>query len=543
MEEDAAAAWISKFTVAVSHPGRSRLYSPCAIEELQEALRRYTTDTLICIDTVRGFCEKVPKWMLWMETELQMIVDIKDRAAKNDLSRREELEKELAVVLKSTLGGLEKLNGFLDAVERLAVTSLHVFHDENQVLYLPQELSPVQVSIIAARLVCPLLVGFKRDASVFFLPKLPNAEVLAYQLDRYIQTTKEICDKLEKSEFFPNTVTDTEVDPNLSESDLRRMLCHINQLEDIRKDENFRTVFLFEEESRHRFISEFSKRRPSMLQFLNDVEESAVQLDRMNKGAKISSVAGSSVGVVGGVLSIIGLALIPVTAGVSLALTMTGVGLGITSATNSIVTTATEIGVNSTYKKKASEAFQGFMEDVQSLQECLDEATYRENIQDVAAAAGKLLIKVGAFGKGIDSIVDAASAFKALKGTEVVTSAGKAVTQEGKALSNLSRVASDIPDIGQAALKGPLALTKSARVGFIALNALFIGMDVFFICKDSISLAKGSETEFSKFIRARAALWSSEMDSWQKIHDSLNQGQLTSEKKHAILETPFHPEE
>ncbi|KAM7387398.1 hypothetical protein PAMA_009834 [Pampus argenteus] len=458
-------------------------------EELQAALHRYTLNTLICIDTVRGFCEKVPKWMLRMKTELKKIVDIKDRAAKNDLSRREELEKELAVVLESTLGGLEKLNGFLDAVERLAVTSLHVFQDENQVL----QHSPVQVGIIAARRVCPLLVGFKRDASVFFLPKLQNVEVFAYQLDRYIQTTKEICDTLEKSEFFPNTVTDTEVDPNLSEGDLRRMLCHINQLEDIRKDENFRTVFLFEEESRHRFISEFSKRRPSMLQFLNDLEESAVQLDRMNKGAKISNVAGGSVGVVGGVLSIIGLVLSPVTAGASLALTVTGVGMGITSATNSIVTTATEIGVNSTYKKKASEAFQSFMKDVQTLQECLDEATYRENIQDVAAAA----------------------------------------------LSNLPSAASDI---GQAALKGPLALTKSAMDGVFGLHALFIGMNVYFVYKDSMNLAKGSETEFSQFIRARAALWSSEMDSWQKIHDSLNQGQLTSEKEHAILETPFHPE-
>ncbi|KAM7371575.1 hypothetical protein PAMP_008797 [Pampus punctatissimus] len=517
-------------------------------EELQKALCQYTTDTLICIDTVRGFCEKVPKWNLRMETELQMIVDIKDRAAD---SGGEELEKELAAVVKNTLRDLEKLDCFLDAVERLAVTSLHVFQEENQVLHLPQELSPdtVQVSIIAARLVCPLLIGFKRDASVFFLPKLQNAEVLAYQLDRYIQTTKEICDKLEKSffsDFFLKTVTNTEVDlgVNLSEDDIRRMLCHINQLEDIRKDQNFRIVFLFEEESCCRFISEFSKRQPSMLQFLKDVEESAVQLDRMNKGAKISSVAGSSVGAVGGVLSIIGLALIPVTAGVSLALTMTGVGLGITSAVNSAVTTATEIGVNCTYKKKASEAFQSFMEDMQSLQDCLDEATNRENIhKDVAAAVSKVLWKVGVVGKGIDSIVDAASAFKVLKSEELITSAGKGMVQEGRALSNVPRVASDIPDIGQAAVKGPLALTKSARAGFIVLNALFIGMDIFFICKDSISLAKGSETEFSQLIRARAALWSSEMDSWQKIHDSLNQGLLTSEKKQAILETPFYPEE
>ncbi|XP_042249719.1 uncharacterized protein LOC121884788 [Thunnus maccoyii] len=548
-------------------------------EELQEALCQYTTDTLICIDTVRGFCEKISKWMLGRETELNMIVDIKDRADKIDLSishvtqsenrgnafleymkskvthvtadsRREELEQELAAVLKDTLGGLEKLDCFLDAVERLAITSLHVFNEDNRVSHLPQEISPdtVQVGIIAARRVCPLLLQFKRDAKAFFLPKLQNVEVLAYQLDRYIQTTQKICDTLEKSCFSEfslkmamNTVVDLDV--NMSEDDIRRMLCHINQLEEIRMDQHFRMVFLFEEESCGHFISEFDERQPRMLQFLNDLEEIAVQLDRMNKGAKISSVAGSSVGAVGGVLSIIGLALIPVTAGVSLALTMTGVGLGITSGVNSAVTTATEIGVNRTYQKKASEAFQSFMEDVQSLQDCLDEVTNREASQiDVAVGVSKVLCKVGLVGKSIDSLADAASAVKMLKSEELIVGAGKVVAQEGKALSNVPRLASDIPDIGQAAVKGPLALSKSARAGLIALNALFVGMDIFFICKDSISLAKGNETEVSQFIRARAALWSSEMDSWKKTRDSLCQGLLTSEKKQVILETPFEPE-
>uniref|UniRef100_A0AAQ6ITX5 Uncharacterized protein n=1 Tax=Anabas testudineus TaxID=64144 RepID=A0AAQ6ITX5_ANATE len=188
------------------------------------------------------------------------------------------------------------------------------------------------------------------------------------------------------------------------------------------------------------------ERQPRMLQFLAELEENAVQLDRMNKGAKISSVAGSSVGAVGGVLSIVGLALIPFTAGVSLGLTMTGMGLGVTSGVNSIVTTATEIGVNRKHQKKASEVFQSFTEDVEI---------------DVALGVFKILFK-----------------------------ANGVVAQEGKALGNVPRVASDIPDIGQAAVKGPLALTKSARAGLIAVNALFLGMDIFFICKDSITLAK-----------------------------------------------------
>ncbi|XP_074513463.1 uncharacterized protein LOC141781542 [Sebastes fasciatus] len=507
-------------------------------KELQEALCRYTADTLIYINTVREFCERSPEWMLGREKETAILESMKSKVTAD--SRRAELEKELAAVLKDTLGGLEKLHSFLDAVENLAVTSLHVFMEENQGLHLPEGISleQVQVVITAAREICPLLVEFKRDESVFFLPKLQNVEVLSYQLNRYIQTTQTICEKLEKSSFSDfclnmNARPLVDLDVDLSEDDIQRMLHHINQLDEIRMNQSFRTVFLFQEQPCSGFISEFSERKPRMLQSLEDLEENAVQLDRMNKGAKISSVAGSSVGAAGGVLSIIGLALIPVTAGASLILTMTGLGLGITSGVNSVVTTATEVGVNHTHQKKASETFQRFMKDVQCLQDCLEEVIKREtnNVSGNVWAIGKVII----------GLVNVASV-SILKTEELAVSAGRVAVQEGKALRNVPRVAADIPDIGQAAAKAPLVLSKSARVGLIGLNALFLGMDVFFICKDSISLATGSETKFSQFIRARATLWHSEIDTWQKIHDFLCEGQLTSKQNKAVLETPFYPE-
>ncbi|KAG7272098.1 hypothetical protein CRUP_008278 [Coryphaenoides rupestris] len=116
-----------------------------------------------------------------------------------------------------------------------------------------------------------------------------------------------------------------------------------------------------------------------MLQFLDDVEDSAIQLDKMKKGSRISNIAGSSVGATGGILTIIGLALGPVTAGVSLGLTLGGVSLGITSGVNSAVTTITEVAVNKAQQTRAREGLQSFMQDMKSIQECLDEvANQRE---------------------------------------------------------------------------------------------------------------------------------------------------------------------
>ena len=258
-----------------------------------------------------------------------------------------------------------------------------------------------------------------------------------------------------------------------------------------------------------------------MLQFLTELEGSAVQLDNMKRGAQISTVAGSSVGAVGGVLSIVGLALAPVTAGVSLALTMAGVGMGVTSGVYSVGTTVTEMGVNRTQKIKANKFFQSFMKEMQTIQGCLEDVATKMlpvvSKEDVTVGAGKILGKGGAIGKGIDSLIDCASGVKLLRSENAIA------------------------DLGQAAKGTPLALSKAARGGFIALNALFIGLDVFLICKDSVGLAKGSKSEVSQLIRARARLWSSELESWQKIHDSLKRGLLTSKDTQNLLEMPFYP--
>lgn len=194
-------------------------------KEQQTALCHYITDTLTYIHTVTGFCEGFSKWLLWTETELDTLMDIKDGIDALDLkithvynseekctaflkfiknkvsadSRREKLEKELTEVLEYVLRGQEKLQPFLDAVEKLAVTSLQVSR-ENQELHLPEgiRLEHIQSVISAAQQICPLLLEFKRDSKVFFLPKLENVDVLAYQLDRYIVTTQIIHEKLEE---------------------------------------------------------------------------------------------------------------------------------------------------------------------------------------------------------------------------------------------------------------------------------------------------------------------------------------------------------
>uniref|UniRef100_H3D117 Uncharacterized protein n=1 Tax=Tetraodon nigroviridis TaxID=99883 RepID=H3D117_TETNG len=274
------------------------------------------------------------------------------------------------------------------------------------------------------------------------------------------------------------------------------------------------------------FIKEFDGRRDRMLKFLDAVEESADQLDRMHLGARISSIASSSVGATGGVLTIVGLALSPVTAGLSLGLTIAGIGMGVTSGVNSIVTTATEAGVNSTQKNKANEALENFMEDIKVLRVCLKKiAMEKTTEEELSAAIGKVVLKLCGVARAIDGLVDAVSAFRMFKTGELLEGAANVAQQAGR---GAGRVAQELPDMGQAAARGPLVMAKAARAGLIVVNALFVTLDVFFIVKDGMSLAKGSKNELAKFLRARAALWRSQMKAWEKIYKNQKEGSRSS---------------
>lgn len=114
---------------------------------------------------------------------------------KDQADQRLHLEKELGSVLKNILKGLEKLQPFLDAVEKLAITSTLVFKSSK---LMPGGVCNENViSVIAtARLVSPLLLHFKRDAKAFFLPSFSNMDILDFQLDNYIDVTQLICKKM-----------------------------------------------------------------------------------------------------------------------------------------------------------------------------------------------------------------------------------------------------------------------------------------------------------------------------------------------------------
>ncbi|XP_029691798.1 apolipoprotein L6-like [Takifugu rubripes] len=290
---------------------------------------------------------------------------------------------------------------------------------------------------------------------------------------------------------------------------------------------------MFQDDLSSTFLQEFDERRDRMLEFLDKLDESTGQMDRMHKRSRISSIAGSSVGAVGGVMTIVGLALSPVTAGVSLGLTIAGISLRVTSGVNGLITTLTEVGVKSREKNKASKTFEDFMKDAGDLYECLEKVGTKETTEE------ELSVAIAKVAVGLDSLelVDTVSTFRMFNYEELITGVGRLM----QGAKGASKMAFDIPDIGQAAAQGAAGFARAARAVFIALNALFLGIDIIFIVKDGLSLAKGSKSELVKFFTAKAALWRSQMRSWEKIYDSQKEGQERMKIHLAALDNPFYP--
>ena len=86
---------------------------------------------------------------------------------------------------------------------------------------------------------------------------------------------------------------------------------------------------------------------------INEIQELAEDIDKHHRNISIAQLPTSAVGVTGGVLTITGLALIPVTFGASLGLTISGTVLGAGAAVTGITTSVTDIGIQVDRLKKA----------------------------------------------------------------------------------------------------------------------------------------------------------------------------------------------
>ncbi|XP_060269157.1 apolipoprotein L3-like isoform X3 [Ovis aries] len=93
---------------------------------------------------------------------------------------------------------------------------------------------------------------------------------------------------------------------------------------------------------RKTFLEEFPEMKQDLEEDTEKIRAFADKVDKVHKDCTISKVVAHSTGAVSGILSIVGLALAPLTMGATLPLLATGLGLGIASTVTSVSTSVME---------------------------------------------------------------------------------------------------------------------------------------------------------------------------------------------------------
>ncbi|KAM7379691.1 hypothetical protein PAMP_005225 [Pampus punctatissimus] len=237
----------------------------------------------------------------------------------------------------------------------------------------------------------------------------------------------------------------------------------------------------------------FSERAESLWQHVIDLNSMADSLDKFNKNTKIAQITGGSTSAIGGVATIAGLALAPVTMGTSLIVTAVGLGVatagGLTSAGAGI---SNQVN-NSMDRKKVEKIVQDYQEKMVDLNKCLK--FIKQGIENLHKFD---LIKMKNHAYNRDFPVLSSSFY------EDGAMAGKAILINANEIMRVVQIANVA---GSTAARAVQIASMATGV----LTGLFVGMDIYFVAKDSKELKKGAKSEFAAKIREVAT----------QLHDGL----------------------
>lgn len=227
----------------------------------------------------------------------------------------------------------------------------------------------------------------------------------------------------------------------------------------------------------------FSERAESLWQHVIDLNSIADGLDKFSKNTKIAQITGGSTSAIGGVATIAGLALAPVTFGTSLIVTAVGLGVatagGLTSAGAGI---SNQVN-NSMDRKKVEKIVQDYQEKIADLNKCLK--FIKQGIENLKKFD---LIKMKQNAYNRDFPVLSSSFY------EDGAMAGKAILINANEIMRVVQIANVA---GSTAARAVQIASMATGV----LTGLFVGMDIYFVAKDSKELKKGAKSEFAAKIR------------------------------------------
>lgn len=256
---------------------------------------------------------------------------------------------------------------------------------------------------------------------------------------------------------------------------------------------------------KEKFLHDYPLLKLELKERIKKLHALADKVDKVHRDCTISQVVASSTGAVSGVLTILGLALAPVTAGVSLALSATGMGLGAAAAVTSVSTSIAEEVNMASAEAEASNLLPTNKETVNGVKEVLDLNTPR-----LVSISKNTFKNMQAIKKNIDAIQLAKANPRLVTNAKQLMTTGKISARSTKQV--------------QKAFGGTaLAMTKGARIMGAVTAGVFLLGDVVSLVKDSKHLHEGAKAESAAELRQQAQDLEGKLQELDQILESLTQ--------------------
>uniref|UniRef100_G1P7Z6 Apolipoprotein L3 n=1 Tax=Myotis lucifugus TaxID=59463 RepID=G1P7Z6_MYOLU len=256
---------------------------------------------------------------------------------------------------------------------------------------------------------------------------------------------------------------------------------------------------------RESFMKEFPQVKQDLEERIRKLYALADEVDKVHRDCTISKVAASSAGAVSGILTIAGLALAPVTAGATLVLSATGLGLGAAAAVTGVTASIVEASKNASAKAEASRLLSTGSDTEKMVEEVL-----RCSTPKIASLAPKCF-------QSLQDIVKNARAFKLAKANPRLAAKAMRFLRMGTVSARSSKQV-------QKAFGGTaLAMSKEARVFGAATAGIFLLMDVIQLVKESVHLHEGAKAQSAEELRQQAQELERKLEELTRIHTSLQE--------------------
>ncbi|KAL6031932.1 hypothetical protein STEG23_004782 [Scotinomys teguina] len=256
-------------------------------------------------------------------------------------------------------------------------------------------------------------------------------------------------------------------------------------------------------QEKKRFLEVYPQVKLDLEQHIRKLHALADKIDKVHRDCTITQVVASSTSAVSGVLTILGLALAPVTAGVSLGLSATGLGLGAAAAVTGVSTSIVEKVTMVSAEAEARQLVPTSKDTGKDIKEFLEKTTPR-----LLSVSKNSIRKLENIKKNIDAIKLAKT------NSRLATNAKRLMTTGRVSARNTRQV--------EKAFGGTaLTMTKGARIMGAATAGLFLVLDVVSIVKDSKHLHEGAKAESAADLRQQAQDLEQKLEELIQVHDSL----------------------